>query len=70
MASEMLRMMPLGFFKRSVLLWKPQLKRLKKGAYDYIAKPFKLEKMKVAVQNVCEKIQFVRKNQGLLNSLT
>jgi DNA-binding NtrC family response regulator len=46
------------------------MEAIKKGAYDYITKPFKLEEIKVAVQNVCEKIQLVRKNQELLASLT
>ena len=46
------------------------MEAIKKGAYDYITKPFKLEEIKVAVQNVCEKIQLVRKNQELVDSLT
>ena len=46
------------------------MEAIKKGAYDYITKPFRLEEIKVAVQNVCEKIQLVRKNQELVDSLT
>ena len=46
------------------------MEAIKKGAYDYITKPFKLEEIKVAVQNVCEKIQLVRENQELFDNLT
>ncbi len=46
------------------------MEAIKKGAYDYITKPFKLEEIKVAVQNACEKIQLIRQNQELVDSLT
>jgi DNA-binding NtrC family response regulator len=46
------------------------MEAIKRGAYNYITKPFKLDEIKVAVQNVSEKIQLVRKNQELFDSLT
>ena len=46
------------------------MEAIKKGAYDYITKPFRLEEIKVAVENVCEKIRLVRENQELVDSLT
>ncbi|MBW1839454.1 MAG: response regulator [Deltaproteobacteria bacterium] len=45
------------------------MEAIKKGAYDYITKPFKLEEIRIAVQNACEKIRLLRENQALLENL-
>ena len=45
------------------------MEAIKKGAYDYITKPFRLDEIKVVVQNACEKIRLLRYNQELLNNL-
>jgi DNA-binding response OmpR family regulator len=45
------------------------MEAVRKGAYDYITKPFKLEEIKLAVQNACEKIRLVRQNEFLIDSL-
>lgn len=45
------------------------LEAMRKGAYDYITKPFKLEEIRIAVQNACEKIELLRQNQCLLDKL-
>lgn len=45
------------------------MEAMRKGAYDYITKPFKLEEIKIAVQNACEKIELLRQNQCLLEKL-
>ena len=45
------------------------MEAMRKGAYDYITKPFKLEEIKIAVQNACEKIELLRQNQCLLDKL-
>lgn len=45
------------------------MEAIRKGAYDYITKPFKLDEMKIAVQNACEKIRLLRQNQALVENL-
>jgi len=45
------------------------MEAIKKGAYDYITKPFKLAEIKIAVQNACEKIRLLRQNEALINNL-
>jgi DNA-binding NtrC family response regulator len=45
------------------------MEAIRKGAYDYITKPFKLDEIKIVVQNACEKIRLVRQNQALLENL-
>jgi CheY-like chemotaxis protein len=42
---------------------------IREGAYDYITKPFRLEEIKIAVQNALDKIGLVRENQNLLHEL-
>ncbi|MBI5233455.1 MAG: response regulator [Deltaproteobacteria bacterium] len=36
---------------------------IKEGAYDYLAKPFKLDEMLVTVKNACEKVYLKRRNK-------
>jgi len=42
---------------------------IRKGAYDYITKPFKLDEIRIVVQNACEKIRLLRENQALVENL-
>lgn len=42
---------------------------IKAGAYDYITRPFKLDEMKVVVQNACEKIHLIKENKRLIQNL-
>jgi DNA-binding NtrC family response regulator len=45
------------------------IEAVRKGAYDYIKKPFKLDEIEIAFNNAVEKVQLVRKNQELLAEL-
>ena len=45
------------------------MEAIRKGAYDYITKPFKLDEIKIVVQNACEKIRLLRKNHALIEDL-
>ena len=42
---------------------------IREGAYDYITKPFKLEQIKLVVNNAFEKIALVKENRRLLKEL-
>ena len=42
---------------------------IREGAYDYITKPFKLEEIKIVVNNAGEKINLIRENQRLFQEL-
>ncbi len=42
---------------------------IREGAYDYITKPFKLEELKIVVNNAREKIGLIRENGRLLAEL-
>jgi len=39
------------------------------GAFDYIVKPFKLDELRVAVKNACDKITLKKTNRELLQKL-
>lgn len=45
------------------------IEAVRKGAYDYIKKPFKLDEIQIAFNNAVERIQLVRKNNELLGRL-
>jgi len=45
------------------------IQAIREGAYDYITKPFKLEEIKIVVNNAQERIHLVRENQRLLAEL-
>lgn len=45
------------------------IEAIKSGAYDYITRPFKLDEIKVVVNNACEKIRLIKENQRLMFSL-
>ncbi len=42
---------------------------IREGAYDYITKPFKLEEIKIVVENAIDKIKLNRENRELLKKL-
>ncbi len=42
------------------------IQAVKQGAYDYLRKPFRLEELKISVDNACEKILLKRENEALL----
>jgi DNA-binding NtrC family response regulator len=42
---------------------------IREGAYDYITKPFKLEEIKIIVNNAREKIRLIRENKKLIDDL-
>jgi FixJ family two-component response regulator len=45
------------------------IEAIREGAYDYLAKPFKLEEIKILIQNASERIRLARENQRLLAEL-
>jgi len=45
------------------------IEAIRKGAYDYIRKPFKLEEMELALKNAGERIRLLRENKRLLAEL-
>ncbi len=45
------------------------IRAVKEGAYDYLRKPFRLEELKISVDNACEKILLRRENELLLNHI-
>ena len=45
------------------------IQAVKEGAYDYLRKPFRLEELKISVDNACEKILLRRENELLLKHL-
>jgi DNA-binding response OmpR family regulator len=42
---------------------------IREGAYDYITKPFKLEEIRIIVNNAREKIRLIRENKKLIDDL-
>lgn len=42
---------------------------IREGAYDYITKPFKLEEIKIIVNNAREQIRLIRENRKLIEDL-
>ncbi len=45
------------------------VKAIENGAYDYIAKPFRLDEFVVVVRNACEKLRLLRQRDSLLKEL-
>ncbi len=45
------------------------LKAIREGAYDYIAKPFRLDELRIVVKNGCERIRLARQNSSLHDEL-
>lgn len=45
------------------------IQAIREGAYDYITKPFKMEEIKIVVNNATERIRLVRENTRLIEEL-
>jgi len=45
------------------------IQAVKEGAYDYLRKPFKLEELKISVDNACERIYLIKENRLLIKQL-
>ncbi len=45
------------------------IQAVKEGAYDYLRKPFKLEELKISVDNACEHIYLMKENRLLIKQL-
>ena len=45
------------------------IQAVREGAYDYLRKPFRLEELKISVDNACERIALIRENNLLLENL-
>jgi len=45
------------------------IQAIREGAYDYITKPFRLEEIKILVNNAREKIRLINENKRLFNEL-
>ena len=42
---------------------------MREGAYDYIAKPFRLDELRLVIKNACERIRLARQNISLHDEL-
>jgi DNA-binding NtrC family response regulator len=45
------------------------VKAIEKGAYDYIAKPFRLDELMVVIKNACERLRLLKQKSALLDEL-
>jgi two-component system response regulator PilR (NtrC family) len=45
------------------------IQAIREGAYDYVAKPFMLEEIRILLHNVSERIHLARENERLLREL-
>lgn len=45
------------------------VKAIESGAYDYIAKPFRLDELMIVIKNACERLRLVLQNRTLLEEL-
>lgn len=45
------------------------IEAIRAGAYDYLTKPFQLDELSIVVNNACDRIKLIRKNNDLLNKL-
>jgi len=45
------------------------IQAVKEGAYDYLRKPFRLDGLKISVDNACERIYLIRENRLLLEEI-
>lgn len=45
------------------------VKAIENGAYDYIAKPFRLDELMIVIKNACERLRLVLQNRNLLEEL-
>lgn len=45
------------------------VKAIEVGAYDYIAKPFRLDELMIVIKNACERLRLSMQNRALLDEL-
>jgi DNA-binding NtrC family response regulator len=45
------------------------VKAIETGAYDYIAKPFRLDELMIVIKNACERLRLTSQNKALLEEL-
>ncbi len=45
------------------------VKAIEAGAYDYIAKPFRLDELMIVLNNACERLKLTAQNKALLQEL-
>jgi DNA-binding NtrC family response regulator len=45
------------------------VKAIEAGAYDYIAKPFRLDELMIVIKNACERLRLTSQNKALLEEL-
>lgn len=45
------------------------VKAIETGAYDYIAKPFRLDELMIVIKNACERLRLTLQNRSLLEEL-
>jgi two-component system response regulator PilR (NtrC family) len=45
------------------------VKAIELGAYDYIAKPFRLDELMIVIKNACERLRLSSQNKALLDEL-
>jgi DNA-binding response OmpR family regulator len=45
------------------------IQAVKEGAYDYLRKPFRLDELRISVDNACDKIALIRENRMLLQHM-
>jgi len=45
------------------------VKAIENGAYDYIAKPFRLDELMIVIRNACERLRLTMHNKALLDEL-
>ncbi len=45
------------------------VKAIERGAYDYIAKPFRLDELMVVIKNACERLRLLKQKNALLDEL-
>lgn len=45
------------------------IEAMKRGAYDYITKPFRLEELLIVIKNACERVRLKRQNKAMLKEL-
>ena len=45
------------------------VKAIESGAYDYIAKPFRLDELMIVIKNACERLRLTSQNKELLDEL-
>lgn len=45
------------------------VRAIESGAYDYIAKPFRLDELMIVIKNACERLRLTLQNRALLDEL-